>query len=257
VLPECFNSPYSTAQFRRYAEPVVEDAPTYLALSALSKRLSITLIAGSIPEIDTASDRVYNTSLAFGPTGALLAKHRKVHLFDIDVPGGVSFRESDALSAGSTPSVVPTKWGNVGLAICYDVRFPELAMIAARKHNAFLMVYPSAFNLTTGPMHWDLLARARAVDNQIYVAMASPARLSSQSESPPELGSHSSETEYIPWGASMVVDPNGEILAQAGIAEETVYAELLPERIAKVRGGIPVTTQRRFDVYCDVSATDV
>jgi len=251
VLPECFNSPYGCEHFPKYAEPLPSldstttgettetESQSYNHLSALSKEHSIHLIAGSIPEYEPSTEKLYNTSLIFSPTGALLGKHRKVHLFDIDIPGKIKFRESEVLTAGDTLTLVDTPYGKIGVAICYDVRFPELAMIAARK-GAFAVVYPGAFNMTTGPLHWELLARARAVDNQVWVAMCSPAR---------ELES----TGYVAWGESMVVDPNGLVMEKAGSGEETVMVELTPERMAEVRRGIPVGTQRRFDVYTDVS----
>lgn len=247
VLPECFNSPYGTEYFAAYAEPLppaspASASPSYTRLAALAAELGIHLVAGSIPEVEPATRKLYNTAMVFSPAGALLAKHRKVHLFDIDIPGKITFRESDVLSAGDRATVVPTPWGNVGLAICYDVRFPELAMVAARRGAAFLLLYPGAFNTTTGPLHWELLARARAVDNQVWVGMCSPAR-------------NPAGTGYLAWGESMVVDPNGEIVGRkAGAGEETVVVDLDPTRIADVRRAIPVSTQRRFDVYADVSA---
>lgn len=207
-------------------------------------------MGGSIPERvwkdgaktegkDDDDETLYNTSLTFDPSGALLATHRKVHLFDIDIPGKITFRESDALSAGNKVTLVDLpEYGRVAVAICYDVRFPELAMVAARK-GAFLLLYPGAFNLTTGKLHWELQARARAVDNQVYVGLCSPAR--------------DMDAEYNAWGHSMVVDPNAEKLVEAGEGEEIVYAELSGERIEEVRKGIPIYTQRRFDVYPDVS----
>lgn len=178
--------------------------------------------------------------MAFGPSGALLATHRKVHLFDIDIPGKIRFVESAVLSAGDAATIVELPgFGAVGLGVCYDVRFPELAMLAARR-GAFAMVYPGAFNTTTGPLHWELLARARAVDNQVYVALCSPAR--------------SAEAGYTAWGHSMLVDPYAQVVATRDETEGIVEWVLTPERIAEVRGGIPVTVQRRFDVYADVSA---
>jgi omega-amidase len=234
VLPECFNSPYGCEHFPKYAEPLPSpdstattetESQSYNHLSALSKEHSIHLIAGSIPEYEPSTEKLYNTSLIFSPTGALLGKHRKVHLFDIDIPGKIRFHESEVLTAGDTLTLVDTPYGKIGVAICYDVRFPELAMIAARK-GAFAVVYPGA--------------RARAVDNQVWVAMCSPAR---------ELEG----TGYVAWGESMVVDPNGLVMEKAGSEEETVMVELTPERVAEVKRGIPVSTQRRFDVYTDVS----
>lgn len=130
------------------------------------------------------------------------------------------------------------EYGKIGLAICYDIRFPESAMIAARQ-GAFLLVYPAAFNLTTGPLHWALQGRARAMDNQVYVALCSPARDMSAT--------------YHAYGHSLVANPNAEILTEAAENEEIVYAELDNETIENTRKGIPIYTQRRFDLYPDVS----
>lgn len=130
------------------------------------------------------------------------------------------------------------EYGKIGLAICYDIRFPEAAMIAARK-GAFLLVYPGAFNTTTGPLHWTLLARARAVDNQVYVAMCSPAR--------------DMEATYHAYGHSLVADPAANVLSEAEDKEDIVYADLDNDTITNTRKGVPIYTQRRFDLYPDVS----
>ena len=160
VLPECFNSPYGTKYFPKYAEtllpspPTKEQSPSFHALSELAKEAKTYLVGGSIPEYWEETKKYYNTSLTFDPSGKLLATHRKVHLFDIDIPGKISFHESEVLSPGNKVTIIDLpEYGKVGLAICYDIRFPELAMIAARK-DAFLLLYPGAFNLTTGKMHW-------------------------------------------------------------------------------------------------------
>jgi omega-amidase len=262
VLPECFNSPYGCDYFPKYAEPIpgvsspspsssssADDSPTkdaspsFHALSAMAAESRTFLIGGSIPERDPASARLFNTSLVFGPDGALLAHHRKVHLFDIDIPGKITFRESDVLSAGDGVGVVDLPGlGSVGVGICYDVRFPELAAIAARR-GAFAVVYPGAFNMTTGPLHWRLLAQGRAVDNQVYAAMCSPARDESAS--------------YHAWGHSIVVDPMAKVLVEADEGEDIVYADLDPQVIADARKGVPLTRQRRFDVYPDVAKAAV
>jgi predicted amidohydrolase len=245
VLPECFNSPYGTSFFPRYAEtllpspPTAAQSPTYHALSALAAEAKAYLVGGSIPEHHPATNKYHNTSLLFSPEGTLLATHRKVHMFDIDIPGKITFRESEVLSPGNkiTLADIPP-YGKIALAICYDIRFPEMAAIAARK-GCFLLIYPGAFNLTTGPLHWSLQARARAMDNQVYVGLCSPAR--------------DMTADYHAWGHSMVVDPSANVMVEAGEAEEIVYADLKPELIEEARNGIPVYSQRRFDVYPDVS----
>lgn len=249
VLPECFNSPYGCNFFPTYAEsllpspPTPSQSPSYHALSSMAAEAKAYLIGGSIPEYSSTTQKYYNTSLTFSPSGELLATHRKIHLFDIDIPGKITFKESEVLSAGQNVTIVELpEYGKVAVAICYDIRFPELAMVAARR-GAFVLVYPGAFNLVTGNLHWKLLGRARAVDNQAYVALCSPAR---------DLGAG-----YHAWGHSLVVDPMAEVLVEAGVDEEIVYADLDGAKIEEARNGIPVTTQRRFDVYPDVSAGDV
>jgi omega-amidase len=197
------------------------------------------LVGGSIPELDITTKKYYNTSLTFSPTGALLATHRKVHLFDIDIPGGITFRESDVLSPGNKITILDLpEYGKIAIAICYDIRFPELATIAARK-DCFALVYPGAFNTTTGPLHWKLQGQARAMDNQVYVALCSPAR--------------DVNASYHAWGHSLVCDPMAKVLVEAGEGEEIVYAVLEGEKIEATRKGIPIYGQRRFDVYPDVS----
>ncbi|KAK3115930.1 Omega-amidase nit3 [Teratosphaeriaceae sp. CCFEE 6253] len=245
VLPECFNSPYGVKYFAKYSEtllpspPTKEQSPSFHALSDMAKEAQAYLVGGSIPEYSDETKKYYNTNLTFGPDGKLLATHRKVHLFDIDIPGKIQFRESDVLSPGNKVTLVDLpEYGKIAVAICYDVRFPELAMIAARK-GAFLLLYPGAFNLTTGALHWELQARARAMDNQVYVALCSPAR--------------DMEAEYHAWGHSMVVDPNAGIMAQLEEKEAICYADLEEGKIEETRKGIPIYTQRRFDVYPDVS----
>ncbi|KAL6713970.1 Omega-amidase nit3 [Lecanora helva] len=254
VLPECFNSPYGCQYFPRYAEdltpsspssktPSEESSPTYHALSSLAVEAKAYLLGGSIPEYVPSTKKYHNTSLLFSPRGELMATHRKLHLFDIDIPGKITFRESDVLSPGNKLTLVELpEYGKISLAICYDIRFPEMATIAARK-GCFLLLYPGAFNLTTGKLHWELQARARAVDNQVYVGVCSPAR--------------DMEASYHAWGHSMVVDPNAEVVGEAGEGEEVVYAELSGEKLGEVRKGIPVYGQRRFDVYPDVSEGEI
>ncbi|KAJ5781865.1 uncharacterized protein N7518_010348 [Penicillium psychrosexuale] len=247
VLPECFNSPYGTNFFPKYAEtllpspPTIEQSPSFHALSAIAVEANAYLVGGSIPELEPSTKKYYNTSLVFSPTGALIGTHRKTHLFDIDIPGKIKFKESDVLSPGNELTVIDLpEYGKIGLAICYDIRFPEAAMIAARQ-GAFLLVYPAAFNTTTGPLHWSLLARARAVDNQSYVALCSPAR--------------DLDAAYHAYGHSLVANPSAIILSEAEDKETIVYADLDNDSIADIRSGIPISTQRRFDLYPDASET--
>ncbi|KYK58379.1 nitrilase family protein [Drechmeria coniospora] len=231
--------------FPEYAEtllpspPTAEQSPSFHALASMAADNAVYLVGGSIPEREPETGRYYNTSLIFGPDGRLLDSCRKVHLFDIDIPGKITFRESDVLSAGDRITLVDLpEYGKVAVAICYDVRFPELASIAARR-GAFAFICPGAFNLTTGELHWKLLARARAVDNQMYVAMCSPARDMSAT--------------YNAWGHSMVVDPMANVLVEADETTTTIQAEMDGAVITEARRNIPLGAQRRFDVYPDVS----
>ncbi|KAI1465931.1 carbon-nitrogen hydrolase [Daldinia caldariorum] len=247
VLPECFNSPYGTDYFPQYAEtllpgpPSPAQSPSYHALSAMAAETRTFIVGGSIPEADPdpATNKYYNTSLVFDPDGSLLASHRKVHLFDIDIPGKITFRESEVLFPGNKVTLVDLAgYGRIAVAICYDIRFPELATAAARR-GAFALVYPGAFNPTTGPLHWRLLGQARALDNQTYVALCSPARDPAAS--------------YRAYGHSLVVDPMAQVLAEADERETIVYADLDGDKIRETRRNIPLAAQRRFDVYPDIS----
>ncbi|KAI0792938.1 carbon-nitrogen hydrolase [Abortiporus biennis] len=250
VLPECFNSPYGHVHFPVYAETIgytpgkeynTANTPSesVKTLSETAKEAGVWLLGGTIPERDDSDGKVYNTATVYNPKGDLVAIHRKVHLFDIDIPGKIKFKESETLTGGSSINYFDTEFARIGLGICYDVRFPELAMINARK-GCQVLIYPGAFNTTTGPLHWELLQRSRAVDNQVFFSMCSPARDLSAG--------------YHAWGHSMVVDPMGHILSEAKEGEEIIYAKIDPEVFKEARAGIPVTTQRRFDVYPDVSA---
>ncbi|XP_058786052.1 omega-amidase, chloroplastic-like [Vicia villosa] len=235
LLPEIWNSPYANESFPVYAEDIDaggDASPSTAMLSELARLLKITIVGGSIPE--RSGDRVYNTCCVFGTDGKLLAKHRKIHLFDIDIPGKITFIESLTLTAGETPTIVDTEVGRIGIGICYDIRFPELAMIYAAR-GAHLLCYPGAFNMTTGPLHWELLQRSRATDNQLYVATCSPAR--------------DNGPGYVAWGHSTLVGPFGEVLATTEHEEAIIIAEIDYSILEQRRTNLPVTKQRRGDLY--------
>ncbi len=231
VLPEMFNCPYQTDLFPLYAEKAHE-SPTLRAVSRAAQKAEVYLIAGSIPEKE--QDHIYNTSFIYNPTGELIGRHRKMHLFDIDVPGQIQFKESETLTPGEEITVVETDFGKVGVAICYDIRFPELSRLMALQ-GARLLVYPGAFNMTTGPAHWDILSRVRALDNQVYLATCSPSRDEGAS--------------YVAYGHSLVVDPWGEVVAQAGAGEEIIHASINASRVDEVRQELPLLKNRRRDLY--------
>lgn len=230
ALPEMFNCPYSNSYFRDYAED--EEGETVRTLSELAKETGVYIVGGSIPELD--GDKVYNTSFIFGRKGEILGKHRKVHLFDIDVEGGISFRESDTLSPGNGLTVVDTEFCRIGVAICYDVRFPEMSRLMALE-GAELIILPAAFNMTTGPVHWDLSMRMRALDNQVYFAAVSPAR--------------DMNGVYQAYGNSCVASPWGEFAAHTDETEGILYCDIDLERVKKVRKELPLLKHRREDLY--------
>jgi len=157
-----------------------------------------------------------------------------VHLFDIDIPGKQTFRESDTLTAGESLTVVDTDCGKLGIGICYDIRFPEMAAVYARR-GVQLLVYPGAFNTTTGPAHWELLQRARAVDNQLFVATCSPA--------------NNPDASYSAHGHSMVVSPWGEVMASAETGPKIVFADIDYSESEMRRTNMPLESQRRTDLY--------
>lgn len=231
VLPEMFNCPYNNSKFPEYAEEIT-CGETVHALAEISNKLGIYVIAGSIPEI--AGGKIYNTSLTFGRDGKIIGKHRKMHLFDIDVEGKIRFKESDVLTAGNEITVVETEFCKVGVAICYDIRFPELFRLMALK-GVKLIILPGAFNMVTGPAHWEPLIRIRAIDNQVYLAAASPAR--------------DENSNYVAYGNSMVVEPWGGIVGKAAECEEIIYADIDLNRVEKVRNELPLLKHRRTDVY--------
>jgi len=150
--------------FKEYSESVPKGY-TCEALSQCAKDNNVYIVGGSIPE-DDGNGKLYNTCTVWSPAGEMLAKHRKVHLFDIDIPGKITFQESKVLSQGSRLTTFDTEMGKVGLGICYDLRFAEMAQIY-RDMGCKLLLYPGAFNMTTGPSHWQILQQGRAVDNQV------------------------------------------------------------------------------------------
>jgi len=230
-LPECFNSPYGTKYFGEYAESVPQ-GPSSQLLSETARNNKIFLIGGSIPE--EHEGKLFNTSTVWCPEGNLLAVHRKIHLFDIDVPGKITFKESDSLSPGSSFTTFNTPWCKVGVGICYDIRFAELAQIY-RDQGCKLLIYPGAFNMTTGPAHWELLARGRALDNQVYVGLPSPAR--------------DTDADYTAWGNSLVVSPWGEVVSSTADTEAIIYADIDLDYLQTIRNQIPIQFQRRPELY--------
>ncbi|SHJ34429.1 carbon-nitrogen hydrolase family protein [Desulfofundulus thermosubterraneus] len=231
VLPEMFNCPYVARLFPQYAESYPE-GPSLQMLSRTAREEGVYLVGGSLPERD--GDQVYNTSFIFAPDGRLLGKHRKMHLFDVELASGLTVKESSTLGAGNQVTVIPSELGDLGVAICYDIRFPELMRLMVLK-GARVVVIPAAFNMTTGPAHWELIFRMRAIDNQAYFIGASPAR--------------DPMAPYVAYGHSLVVDPWGNVVSMAREGEEIIYAEIDLDLVEKIRSELPLLRHRRTDVY--------
>lgn len=231
ILPEMFCCPYQTQNFPVYAEE--EGGPVWQQLSEYAKQYGIYLIGGSMPEKD-AEGKVYNTSYIFDRQGKQIGRHRKVHLFDIDVTGGQTFKESDTLTAGDHDTVFDTEFGRMGVMLCFDIRFPELARMMVNDGAKAIFV-PAAFNMTTGPAHWELSFRTRALDNQIYMIGCAPMRDESAG--------------YISWGHSIVTDPWGRVIDMLDEKEGVLLTELDLDYEEQVREELPLLKSRRKDMY--------
>lgn len=231
ALPECFNSPYGTKYFDEYAEEV-PSGETSRALSKAAAEAGVCVVGGTVPE--RYEKKLYNTCTVWDDTGKLLAQHRKMHLFDIDIPNKITFKESEVLSAGDKITSFDFLGSKIGIGICYDLRFPEMAHLMA-KEGCSLLIYPGAFNMTTGPRHWELLGRARATDQQLWVALVSPAR--------------DSAAGYVAWGHSLLVDPWGQVVEQLDHEPGVLLADVDLKVVDEVRSQIPIRKQRRTDIY--------
>lgn len=215
----------------RRAEPL--GGPTCARFADLARRLGIHLLLGSFNEKSDEERRCFNTSVLFGPDGRILGTYRKMHLFDVDVPGGPRFAESDTCKPGEAVAVVETPLARFGLSICYDLRFPELYRTMTDQGAQVLMV-PAAFTLATGKDHWEPLMRARAIENQCYVI------------APAQHGDHDDAGIKASWGHAMIVDPWGLPVAVASDGPGLALAEIDLDRVERVRRAIPVSRHRRL-----------
>lgn len=230
ILPEMFICQYNTQDMMTNAMP--EYHPLIQKLKQKAKELNIILVAGSFPESD--GDKIYNTSLVFDNNGNTIAKHRKAHLFDINIENGQKFKESDVFTAGDCVTTFETPFGKLGLMICYDVRFPELTRKMALD-GVMGVIVPAAFNMTTGPAHWELTFRSRALDNQIFMAGISSAR--------------DENSTYTAWGHSISTNPWGEVLFQADEQEGVSIVEWDFEKLTEIRQQLPLLLHRRESLY--------
>jgi predicted amidohydrolase len=230
ALPEVWPCQGSAPQMRAAAEPL--DGPRVSRLAEEARRRSVWVQGGSVLELD--GERVFNTSVLFDRQGELVATYRKIHLFDADPPGGVPSRESFLFSAGDQVVTAETEFGRVGLTICYDLRFPELYRQLVVQ-GATILFAPAAFRHETGRDHWDVLVRARAIEDQAFVIGANQV-----GEAPPH---------YRSYGRSAIVDPWGVVLAQAPDEECFVAADLDLDLQDRVRATLPSLANRRPESY--------
>ena len=235
VLPEMCCCPYENSAFVKYAMPY--NSPFLTEIAAQAKELGLYIVAGSVPESN--KNKIYNTSFVYDPKGECIARHRKVHLFDINVAGGQYFMESDTFTPGKDLTAFDTPWGRFGVIICYDIRFPEMSRLTAYNPDPYSktvgIIVPAAFNMTTGPAHWELSFRMRALDQQVYMLGCAPARDAASS--------------YTAWGHSIVTDPWGAVVEQLDETEGILTVELDLEKVDKIREQLPLLKHTRTDLY--------
>lgn len=230
-----------------YEMAEVDGGELFQALSALAKELKIVLFAGTVGERpgpgltksemsnDQGQLRVYNTSYVFGRDGGIIAKYRKTHLFNLKRDDGPSYCESDGFIPGAQAVTFTTEGFKLGLTICYDLRFPELYARLGRAGSPDVLAIPSAFTKGTGLAHWELLLRARAVENQCYVYAAN------------QVGTHSPGKESF--GHGMIIDPWGDVLASTGDKPGIALAKISRTKLTEVRGKLPALANRRPSLY--------
>jgi nitrilase len=235
VLPE--NFAFMGARERdklAVAEPDGE-GPIQDFLAGMAQELKLWIVAGTVPlAVPDEADKVYAACLVYDAQGQRAARYNKIHLFDVEVPGGERYRESATIAQGALqPVVVQTPIGKLGLSVCYDLRFPELyRALAAQGAEAFCV--PAAFTARTGPPHWEPLLRARAIENQCFLI------------APGQHGTHAGGRATH--GHSLVIDPWGEILAQQAAGDGVVAAPLSRQRLEQVRSSFPALNHRRMGV---------
>jgi len=232
-LPEMW--PFIGSDAAKVAGAEDLSGPSVSAMQELANELGLWLFAGSFAELSELQGRVYNCSPVIAPTGRVVAVYRKIHLFDIDIAGGPSFLESNTVSPGTQAVVVDCPLGRVGLTVCYDLRFPQL-FEGLRRAGAEVFMVPAAFTAHTGRSHWELLLRARAVEQQCWVVASDQG------------GHHNPKRES--YGNSMIVDPWGEVVARLGSEPNVAIARVDRERTVRVRRELPCFSHRRSFADC-------
>jgi len=232
LLPEKWNAWVDGPGLRPLAERI-DSGETVAAMAGWARDNAVNLVGGSIAILD--GDRVANVSIAYDRDGEMVGRYTKVHLFDVDV-GGRRYRESEGTAAGDRAVVVELDGVRFGLTICYDLRFPELYRLLSLEGGATVLTVPSNFTLVTGMAHWEVLLRARAIENQAFVLATGQHGMPGGLDKPS-------------YGHSMVVDPWGVVLAQAPDGDRVIVADLDLDGLADVRRALPALKHRRPDVY--------
>jgi deaminated glutathione amidase len=228
-LPE--NFAYMGPEDERLAGAETLEGPTLSALREVARRRAIHVLAGSIAEKVDVPKKTANTSALIADDGSIVAAYRKIHLFDVSIPDGARYAESEVVVPGDKVVVAPTQLGRIGLTVCYDLRFPELFRRLAEL-GAEVITIPSAFTLFTGKDHWEVLVRARAIENLAYVL------------APAQVGRHSANRQTF--GNAMIVDPWGVVLARCADGEGVCVAPLKRDRLEKVRQELPALKHRKL-----------
>ena len=231
-LGEMWCCPYQTDLFPVYAEPE-QEGDAWLAMSTLARKHNVYIVGGSIPESDSEG-HTYNTCYVFDRQGNQIGKHRKVHLFDIYAHGEQVFKESDTLTGGDSFTTFDTEWCKMAVNICFDIRFPESSRLPALA-GARVIFNPASFNMTTGPAHWELGFRQRAIENQIYMVGTADAQ-------DPSVG-------YVSYGHSIITDPWGNVVMQMDEKPGVEVTEIDLDYIDTIRAKRPLMSARRTDVY--------
>ncbi len=229
VLPEMFSCPYKASNFPVYAQE--DGGKNWVRLSEAAKENKVYLVAGTMPERD--GEKIFNTAYVFDRDGNQIAKHRKAHLFDCNLPG-VHFFESDSLNAGNAVTTFQTEFGTMGIMVCFDIRFPLMATVMQMRGAKAIFV-PAAFNMTSGPNWWELMFRTRAADNQLFMIGAAPAR--------------DEKASYVAYGNSIVVSPWGKVIARLDEKESVLYADIDFSEEEKLRDWYHIICAERPELY--------
>ena len=228
ILPEIFYHPYELKEIPKLEE---KNRETINKLREVSKQNKVYLCTGST--VENQGEKRLNKSFLINPQGDIVLEYSKIHLFDVDFKE-LRSRESLVFSHGDSISIADTELGKIGIIICYDIRFPETARSLALQ-GAEIILVPAAFNTISGEAHWDIFFRCRAVENQVFLAAACPAR--------------DPKSQYVTYGHSRIIDPWGTVVAEAGIEEEIIFADITSNKLEEIRRRMPLLQHMRKDLY--------